>query len=144
MIESPTTTATVLLITDPEHAVPVLVGRYGVRLVAYGKGRSDQLELPNIPLSADVTVGDAIITSGLGGRFPPGFPVGTVPTPRPDDRRAFLVAELPPGAPPNAGRDGALPHQSRRPAAGVGNWEQPGGGRGPQPRGGQRPARTEE
>src|SRR3546814_9332489 len=71
IIEATPTTATVLLITDPDHAVPVLVGRNGVRLVAYGKGRSDQLELPNIPLSADVKVGDAIITSGLGGRFPP-------------------------------------------------------------------------
>src|SRR3546814_10576990 len=113
MIESPTTTATVLLITDPEHAVPVLVGRYGVRLVAYGKGRSDQLELPNIPLSADVKVGDAIITSGLGGRFPPGFPVGTVATLRPDDSRAFLVAELTPGAQLDRGRDVLLLQQSR-------------------------------
>src|SRR3546814_8244002 len=123
MIESPTTTATVLLITDPEHAVPVLVGRYGVRLVAYGKGRSDQLELPNIPLSADVKVGDAIITSGLGGRFPPGFPVGTVATLRPDASRAFLVAELPPGAQLDRGRDVLLLQQSSDSGLGSGDSE---------------------
>ena len=45
-------TATVLLITDPDHAVPVVIARTGVRLVAYGKGRSDRLELANIPLSS--------------------------------------------------------------------------------------------
>ncbi|GAA3934803.1 rod shape-determining protein MreC [Luteimonas lutimaris] len=104
-------TATVLLITDPDHAVPVLVGRNGVRLVAYGLGRSDQLELSNIPLSADVKVGDAIITSGLGGRFPPGFPVGTVVALRPDDSRAFLVAELKPAARLDRGRDVLLLRQ---------------------------------
>ena len=106
-------TATVLLITDPDHAVPVLVGRNGVRLVAYGLGRSDQLELSNIPLSADVKVGDAIITSGLGGRFPPGFPVGTVVALRPDDSRAFLVAEIKPAAQLDRGRDVLLLQQSR-------------------------------
>jgi rod shape-determining protein MreC len=113
IIEVTPATATVLLITDPDHAVPVLVGRNGVRLVAYGKGRSDQLELPNIPLSADVKVGDAIITSGLGGRFPPGFPVGTVDALRPDDSRAFLVAELKPAARLDRGRDVLLLQQSR-------------------------------
>jgi rod shape-determining protein MreC len=111
IIEVTPTTATVLLITDPDHAVPVLVGRNGVRLVAYGRGRSDQLELSNIPLSADVKVGDAIITSGLGGRFPPGFPVGTVAALRPDDSRAFLVAELKPAAQLDRGRDVLLLRQ---------------------------------
>jgi len=113
IIEVTPATATVLLITDPDHAVPVLVGRNGVRLVAYGKGRSDQLELPNIPLSADVKVGDAIITSGLGGRFPPGFPVGNVASLRPDDSRAFLVAALDPAARLDRGRDVLLLQQSR-------------------------------
>ena len=123
IIEATPTTATVLLITDPDHAVPVLVGRNGVRLVAYGKGRSDQLELPNIPLSADVKAGDAIITSGLGGRFPPGFPVGTVATLRPDDSRAFLVAELKPGAQLDRGRDVLLLQQSRDLGPGAGGLE---------------------
>src|SRR3546814_9731614 len=81
----------------------------------------------NIPLSADVKVGDAIITSGLGGRFPPGFPVGTVATLRPDDSRAFLVAELTPGAQLDRGRDVLLLQQSRESGLGIGNSEQQGG-----------------
>src|SRR5690606_14038062 len=91
-------TATVLLLTDLDHAVPVSVSRSGVRLVAYGIGRSDRLELRNIPVSSDVVVGDVVVTSGLGGRFPPGFPVGTLIDLRPDDSHAFLVGELAPSA----------------------------------------------
>ena len=125
IIEVTPSTATVLLITDPDHAVPVLVGRNGVRLVAYGKGRSDQLELPNIPLSADVKVGDAIITSGLGGRFPPGFPVGSVSSLRPDDSRAFLVAALDPAARLDRGRDVLLLQQNRDSTLQAGGLDQP-------------------
>src|SRR3546814_14351079 len=90
IIEATPTTATVLLLTDPDHAVPVLVGRNGVRLVAYGKGRSDPLELPTILLSADVQVGYPNITSRLVGRFPPGFPAATVAPLLPDHRPPFL------------------------------------------------------
>jgi rod shape-determining protein MreC len=104
-------TATVLLITDPDHAVPVVVARTGVRLVAYGKGRSDQMELLSIPLSSDIKPGDSIVTSGLGGRFPAGFPVGTVQTLRPDDSRAFLVGEIKPAAQLDRGRDVLLLRQ---------------------------------
>jgi rod shape-determining protein MreC len=105
-------TATVLLITDPDHAVPVVVARSGVRLVAYGKGRSDRMELVNIPLSSDIRPGDAIVTSGLGGRFPAGFPVGTVQSLRPDDSRAFLVGALKPAAQLDRGRDVLLLRQA--------------------------------
>lgn len=98
-------TATVLLLTDPDHAVPVMVGRSGVRLVAYGKGRSDRLELANIPLSSDVRVGDTAVTSGLGGRFPAGFPVGTITALHPDDSHAFLVGDVMPAAQLDRGRD---------------------------------------
>lgn len=99
------TTSTVLLITDPDHAVPVVVARNGVRLVAYGKGRGDRLELANIPLSSDIKVGDRIVTSGLGGRFPAGFAVGQVMSLQPDDSRAFLVGQLKPAAQLDRGRD---------------------------------------
>lgn len=98
-------TATVLLLTDPDHAVPVIVARSGVRLVVYGKGRSDRLQLANIPLSSDVQVGDAVITSGLGGRFPAGFPVGTITALHPDDSHAFLVGDVEPAAQLDRGRD---------------------------------------
>lgn len=104
IISVQTSTATVLLLTDPDHAVPVAVARNGVRLVAYGTGRSDQLALANVPLSSDVRVGDSIVTSGLGGRFPAGFPVGTITALRPDDSRAFLVGDLRPAAQLDRGR----------------------------------------
>ena len=97
--------ATVLLLTDPDHAVPVAIARNGVRLVAYGRGRSDLLSLASIALSSDVKVGDVVVTSGLGGRFPPGFPVGTITALRPDDSRAFLVGDLRPAAQLDRGRD---------------------------------------
>jgi rod shape-determining protein MreC len=108
-------TATVLLLTDPDHAVPVVVARTGVRLVAYGQGRSDQLQLRNVPLSSDVKVGDSIITSGLGGRFPSGFAVGTVVRLEPDDSRAFLTGDVRPAAQLDRGRDVLLLRQ--QPAA---------------------------
>ena len=95
--------STVLLLTDPDHAVPVTVARNGVRLIAYGRG--DRLELRDIPLSAGVEVGDEIVTSGLGGRFPAGFPVGKILQLRPDDTHAFLVGELAPAAKLDRGRD---------------------------------------
>jgi len=95
--------ATVLLLTDPDHAVPVTVARTGVRLIAWGRG--DRLELRNIPLSAGVEVGDKIVTSGLGGRFPAGFPVGTVLNLHSDDTHTFLIGELQPAAHLDRGRD---------------------------------------
>ena len=97
--------ASVLLVTDPSHAVPVAVARNGVRLVVYGEGRSDSLLLRSVPLSSDVREGDVLVTSGLGGRFPPGFPVGTIASLRPDDSRAFLVGDVRPAAQLDRGRE---------------------------------------
>lgn len=97
--------STVLLVTDPDHAVPVSVARNGVRLVAYGRGRGDRLALENVPLSSDVKVGDVLVTSGLGGRFPPGFAVGTVTALQPDHSRAFLVGDVEPAAALDRGRE---------------------------------------
>jgi rod shape-determining protein MreC len=99
------TTATVLLLTDPDHAVPVMVARSGVRLMLYGTGRSDALRLQDVPLSADVQEGDELLTSGLGGRFPLGFAVGTIGKLRSDDSRAFLEANVIPAAQLDRGRD---------------------------------------
>lgn len=96
-------TSTVLLLTDPDHAIPASVARNGVRLVVYGRG--GRLELANIPLSSDIKVGDSVVTSGLGGRFPAGFPIGTVAALRPDDSRAFLIGELKPAAQLDRGRE---------------------------------------
>ena len=103
VIETTPMHSTVLLLTDPDHAVPVMVARNGVRLIAYGRG--DRLELHDVPLNRDVQVGDALVTSGLGGRFPPGFPVATIAALRPDESQAFLVGELAPAAQLDRGRD---------------------------------------
>ncbi|WP_349778157.1 rod shape-determining protein MreC [Xanthomonas sp. WHRI 6108] len=115
--------STVLLLTDPDHAVPVSVARNGVRLIVYGRG--DRLELRDIPLSAGVQVGDEIVTSGLGGRFPAGFPVGKVSELHPDDTHAFLVGELTPAAKLDRGRDVLLLRAGKPlrvvPGAGIGD-----------------------
>lgn len=68
----------VLLITDISHSLPVQVLRNGERMIATGTGHSDELALDNVPNSADIEVGDLIVTSGLSGRFPEGFPVAKV------------------------------------------------------------------
>lgn len=105
IIETTPMHATALLLTDPDHALPVAVLRSGVRLVAYGTGRSDRLTLASIPLSSDVKVGDVVVTSGLGERFPAGFPVGTIAALRPDESRAFLIGDVKPAAQLDRGRD---------------------------------------
>jgi len=105
VIATTASSATVLLVSDPDHAVPVVVARSGVRMVAYGAGRSDVLHVLDIPLSADVRPGDVLLTSGLGARFPPGFAVGTLGVLVPDDNRAFLQADVVPAAQLDRGRD---------------------------------------
>lgn len=105
IIETTPMHSTALLLTDPDHALPVAVLRSGVRLVAYGTGRSDRLTLASIPLSSDVKVGDVVVTSGLGERFPAGFPVGTIAALRPDESRAFLIGDVKPAAQLDRGRD---------------------------------------
>ncbi len=71
-------TSRVLLLTDRDHAVPVRISRNGVRSIAGGTGDLESLELENVSISADIVEGDLVETSGLAGRFPPGYPVGTV------------------------------------------------------------------
>jgi rod shape-determining protein MreC len=70
--------AQVILITDPEHALPVRIARTGLRTIAVGAGDSTSLALPYLPANADVRAGDVLVTSGLGGVFPPGYPVARV------------------------------------------------------------------
>ena len=71
-------TSRVLLIVDPSHAIPVQVNRSGVRSVAAGTGELHRRVLENVPVTADIRVGDLMESSGLGGRFPRGYPVGYV------------------------------------------------------------------
>jgi rod shape-determining protein MreC len=70
--------ADVILITDPEHAVPVRIERTGLRTIAVGAGDTTSLALPYLPGNADIKPGDLLVTSGLGGVFPEGYPVARV------------------------------------------------------------------
>jgi len=82
-------TSTAILISDTSHAIPVQVNRNGLRSIALGSGAINRLELPYVPNSADIQPGDLLTTSGLGGRFPPGYPVATVVTVDHDPGNAF-------------------------------------------------------
>lgn len=88
----------VLLITDVTHAVPVQVNRNGVRSIAGGTGRLDRLELENVPITADIREGDLLETSGLGGRFPPGYPVGIVDSVVIETTSSFAMVSVRPNA----------------------------------------------
>lgn len=91
-------TSTVMLVTDARHAIPVTLERTGLRTIAHGTGALDRLELPNIPVSADVAPGDKLVSSGLGGTFPAGFPVGEVVAVRADENGMFAAATVRPAA----------------------------------------------
>jgi rod shape-determining protein MreC len=88
-------TSEAVLITDADHAVPVSVNRNGVRTIAVGTGDSGRLRLPYLTNNADVVVGDLLISSGLGGVFPAGYPVARVidVKRRPDQPFAEIIAE---------------------------------------------------
>jgi|TARA_B110000908_G_scaffold171528_1_gene234624 rod shape-determining protein MreC len=82
--------STIILISDPDHAIPVQFIRSGVRSVAFGNGNTDHLELRFLPATADIQIGDELVTSGLGGRFPTGYPVATVASISEDLAHGFL------------------------------------------------------
>lgn len=88
--------ATVRLISDPSHATPVQVNRNGLRGIAVGTGAIDQLTIQSLPRNADIKVGDLVVTSGLGGRFPSGYPVGKVRRISHETGQPFLTIELAP------------------------------------------------
>jgi rod shape-determining protein MreC len=127
VVEVNPVSATVLLITDASHALPVQVNRNGLRTIAAGTGLVNELELPHLPNNADIREGDLLVTSGLGGHFPPGYPVARVtevrrepgkpfatviaaPTARLDrSREVLLVWTLPPAL-LNGALTGSAPH----------------------------------
>lgn len=84
----------VMLITDPDHAIPVEVNRNGLRTIAFGTGQPNRLHLPFLAKNADIVPGDLLVTSGLGGGFPPGYPVAIVDKfeTRPDKSFANIYA----------------------------------------------------
>jgi rod shape-determining protein MreC len=88
--------ATVRLISDPGHAIPIQVNRNGLRSVALGTGRTDVLNIESLPNNADIKVNDLLVTSGLGGRFPAGYPVGSVSAVNPDPGAPFASIDVAP------------------------------------------------
>ncbi len=91
-------TSEVILVSDPTHAIPVQINRTGLRTVAVGTGDTSRLKLPYLPTSADVQVGDLLVTSGLGGGFPVGYPVGTVSRVRRDPAQSLAEVDVRPAA----------------------------------------------
>ncbi|TCV91578.1 rod shape-determining protein MreC [Luteibacter rhizovicinus] len=110
------TTSVAMLITDPNHAIPVTIERTGLRTIAYGSRAGDMLVLPNIPVSSDVREGDKLVTSGLGGRFPPGFPVGEIRDVAQTPSGTFLSAQARPAADLDRSEDVLLLHDLAEPA----------------------------
>lgn len=98
IIEVTDTKATALLVTDADHAIPVQVARSGFRGIAFGTGEPDSLLISDIPQSADIRKGDLLVTSGMGGRFPAGFPVATIQSLSPNDTGLFMVGKAKPAA----------------------------------------------
>lgn len=88
----------VMLVCDASHALPVQVLRNDVRAIASGAGCSEDLQLENMAGNQDIRVGDVLVSSGLGGRFPEGYPVAVVSSVTVDTRRAMTVIQAKPTA----------------------------------------------
>jgi rod shape-determining protein MreC len=91
-------TCEVILVSDPSHATPVQVNRNGLRTVALGTGNPNHLKLPYVSTAADVVKGDLLVTSGLGGIFPAGYPVGIVIDVRRDPAASLAEVDVQPAA----------------------------------------------
>ena len=100
--------ATAMLITDPGHGIPVEINRTGLQTIARGGGDGRVLTLPFLPGNADVKVGDLLVSSALGGRFPGGYPVGEVFDVRRTTGEHFMQASAYPAARLGQGRQALL------------------------------------
>jgi len=83
-------TSTAMLISDVSHAIPVQIDRTGLRSVAFGTGQTDYLDLRHIPHNADIQLGDKLISSGLGERFPRNYPVAIITNVNRDTGETFV------------------------------------------------------
>lgn len=96
--------AEVILISDARHALPVQVNRNGVRAIVEGSGRYDLLIAPNLVETTDIKSGDLLVSSGLGQRFPVGYPVGVVESVESDPGKPFMQVNVRPSARLDRGR----------------------------------------
>lgn len=97
-----------LLITDPDHSIPVELNRTGLQTIARGRGDGAGLKLPFLPSNADVKVGDLLVSSALGGRFPAGYPVAQIYEVKHTAGEHFMEAYAYPSARLNQGRQALL------------------------------------
>ncbi|MDJ0657669.1 MAG: rod shape-determining protein MreC [Xanthomonadales bacterium] len=114
-----------VLISDPNHAIPVAINRTGLRTIAYGTGQTTELVLRDVPASADVIQGDLIVASGLGGRFPRGFPVGEVTRIDNQSGNTFITVWVDPSAALDRSREVLLVWPGDHRLANVPEPEQP-------------------
>jgi rod shape-determining protein MreC len=92
------TTAEVILISDAEHAIPVQSNRSGLRTIAVGTGDSSRLSLPFVTVESDLKQGDLLLSTGMGGVFPPGYPVARVIKVQRTAKATFAIVEARPTA----------------------------------------------
>lgn len=97
--------STVLLITDQTHSVPVQINRNGLRAIAVGTGQDDIMLLENLSTNADIENGDLVISSGLGGRFPKGYPIGSISNIKLEPGEPFAQVQVTPYAKPAQSRE---------------------------------------
>ncbi len=97
--------STIRLISDPNHALPVQINRTGLRTVAFGSGETGVLRMSGIPRQADVREGDLVVTSGLGNRFPGGYPVAVISRINRQEGQTFVQVEAMPLAALDRGRE---------------------------------------
>jgi len=98
IVEVSAGTSRALLITDATHSIPVQVNRNGVRAIAEGTGSLGELEVRHVSANTDIETGDLLVTSGLGGRFPGGYPVAVVTAIERDPGRMFARVVARPNA----------------------------------------------
>src|SRR5450631_1468910 len=113
-------TSEVILVSDASHAIPVQVNRNGLRTIAVGTGDMSRLKLPYLSTSADVVAGDLLVTSGLGGGFPAGYPVGTVAEVKRDPAQSLADVDVKPAAALDRSRELMFVWLKAQPAAGTG------------------------
>jgi len=108
----------VTLITDAGHAIPVLDNRSGLRMLVFGTGDPDTLKIPYLTSASDIKEGDLLVSSGMGGTFPPGYPVAQVSRIVNDPNEAFLAIAAKPAAQLNHGKQVMLIWRGAPPKSG--------------------------
>lgn len=115
-------TSTITLLTDPGHAIPVQVQRNGLRAILFGTGATNELSLPHLTATSDIDKGDVLISSGMAGRFPAGYPVARVERISSDANESFLEIVALPVARLNHSKEVLLIWPGSRTAAAV-EWK---------------------